>query len=82
VGYQAIWSCESGCLQVTLGGTPSQWEWSVTITGPNPSANSYPLIDGQSSQYLLINLDSGEFANVGQLGGTVEDFGCTWTTPG
>jgi len=71
VGYQAIWTCRSGCLQFVLNyGASSAFMWGVTVTGPNPSYIEY-----SDTTDLLINLDTGLFAT-GYADPTA--VGCAW----
>lgn len=51
-GYQAVWSCMSGCLQLAFVGS-----WRVTVTGPNPSQNDYT----NATFSVLIDLATGLF---------------------
>lgn len=70
-GYQAVWSCMSGCLQLGLTGNPNlgSYTWRVTVNGPHSSQNDY------TDTSILIDLATGLFAtNYGSPPGS-----CTWT---
>jgi len=61
LSYQAIWTCQTGCLQLFFNGVdPDNYRWAVSIATPG-SSNGITFSDATSINNLVVDLSTGEY---------------------